>query len=619
MGLKTFILDCWSWLNYKPVFHSAGGAPNRRAYPQAYSRWVPATDVRRLAAYTTMEAYHAAQAGPLAAIQTGTDDDRREYGDAAMLNEAIQAHILGRDQTIVVDGADNANTPKGDAGGQEHAQAVQDRLRAWAQDEQFAMRLQQAEHKAVVQGDGVYYLGWDPERERPRLQVTDPGFYFPEIGEDPSTDYPYRVHLAWDLPADPKRGLKDRMRRISWELAPIGVLHTTQYGDDGRLARLPVVGDDGTYTLTPGDTLDADGRWIQRQYPWNDKASRWTCYLTDATWLLEDLTGDMDVHNLPLSRADIAVRADGELLDRLDLMIDFVPVVHVPNTVPDAEEHWGRPALARVLQLLDDLAGTDTDSAHASATTGMPVIAASGLMTRRNNLQVKAGLVLELETGGRLDVLDTAGQLAELRRASQDLLDRLSANLRMPAVALGTADQSQLPSGYALALSMSPLDMMVATGRLARIHKYRLLLKMVQRLFMAGQHPNWTGPVVPAHLEFGPYTPTDVSAVLTDIATAYQAHLISLETALRLLTEAGWTIDDIDAEIERIQSRAFDQAGALADATGDQQAVRDFLNLKGAPPEQPPAVVLPQQVPQPPQPGRTPAEPGTAPGKGSAG
>ncbi|MER7707230.1 hypothetical protein ABTX81_30555 [Kitasatospora sp. NPDC097605] len=618
MGIKQMLLDGWSWLNYKPVFNAQGGAPHRRAYPEVYSQWVPAEDARRLAAYKTMVAYDSNQAGALTAIESGKDDDRREYGDAAMLNEAIQAHILGREQHIVVDGAATTTTkPKdGDGGGQEHAQAVQERLREWAEDEQVVLKLQQAERKAVVQGDGVYYLGWDPERQRPRLTVTDPGFYYPEIGEDPGPDYPFRVHLAWDLPADPKRGLKDRVRRITWELGPIGVQHATQWGDDGRPYRGPVVGDDGQYALVPGDTVD--GPWIVRTYPWSDRPSRWTCYLTDATWLLEDIKGDTSVYHLPMDRAEFAARSDGEILDRLDLMIDFIPVVHVPNTVPDAEEHWGRPALARVLQLLDELAGNDTDTAHASATTGMPVIAASGLLTRQTDLAVTPGLVLELETGGRLDVLDTAGQLEQLRDTSQTLLDRLHANVRMPAVALGTADQAQMPSGYALALTMSPLDMMVAAGRLARAHKYRLLLKFVQRLFMAGQHPDWTGPVEPAHLEFGAYTPTDLTTLLTDVATAHTAGLISLETALRLITEAGWVIEDIEDEIKRIQARQFAKASELADATGDQQAVRDYLGLKGAPPKQPPAVVLPQQVPQPPQqPGQPPADPAKAPDQGT--
>ncbi|MEV0264930.1 hypothetical protein AB0I49_26805 [Streptomyces sp. NPDC050617] len=54
------------------------------------------------------------------------------------------------------------------------------------------------------------------------------------------------------------------------------------------------------------------------------------------------------------SSAAFRVRTDGTELDQLDVMIDFVPVVHLANTIPPAGEHWVRSALARVLQGLDE-------------------------------------------------------------------------------------------------------------------------------------------------------------------------------------------------------------------------------------------------------------------------
>jgi hypothetical protein len=49
------------------------------------------------------------------------------------------------------------------------------------------------------------------------------------------------------------------------------------------------------------------------------------------------------------------------------------------------------------------------------------------------------------------------------------------------------------------------------------------------------------------------------------------------------------------AEIERIQKRAFDQASELADATGDNSAVREYLGLPKADPGIPPVLLLPVQ------------------------
>ncbi|MEU0009397.1 hypothetical protein ABZ079_35555 [Streptomyces sp. NPDC006314] len=51
-----------------------------------------------------------------------------------------------------------------------------------------------------------------------------------------------------------------------------------------------------------------------------------------------------------------------------------------------------------------------------------------------------------------------------------------------------------------------------------------------------------------------------------------------------MLQEAGYPIDDIAEEIERIQKRAFGQAARLADATGDNGAVREYLGLPEADP-----------------------------------
>ncbi|MER6925474.1 hypothetical protein ABT314_42315 [Streptomyces spiralis] len=78
----------------------------------------------------------------------------------------------------------------------------------------------------------------------------------------------------------------------------------------------------------------------------------------------------------------------------------------------------------------------------------------------------------------------------------------------------------------------------------------------------------------------------------------YEAGVFSLETAVRMLQEAGYPIDDIAGEIEQIQKRAFDQAARLADATGDNGVVREYLGLPKADPVQQVPLVDPTQVGQ---------------------
>lgn len=590
MGLRSVAIHAWSWLNYKPIFSDAMGMPSRRAFPEAQAMWVPPEDEKRLAAYKLLAAYDQNQAGELAAIVDGNDArDRREFGDPSMFVDTLVAHVLGREQSITVPGAEQ------DPDGEDQAQAVmaervQTLLRDWARAERLPMRLQQCERKAVLLGDGVYRLAWEPSRQRPTIRVTDPGFYFPVIGEDDDGgEYPTRVHFAWELPEDPRRGLKTRIRRITYELDWIRPATVAGVDESGRAVRAPVPppevpeGEEPPPVLTLGDLMNPDTGAVSRQYAWNDTPSYMTCYLTDATWELGDLRGQVDVDTLPLDLATFATRSDGEVLDHLDLMIDFIPVVHQPNTVPPAEEHWGQSSIAKVLQVFDELAGTDTDSSRASATTGSPMVSISGADSR-TEIAVGPGKAVKLADGGRMDVLDTSAQLRELRAHRADLEDRASHVSRLPAVSLGTLDPSKVPSGFAMQISLGPLDSLIGGMRLAREHKEQLLLKFVQRLYIAGQHPDWAGVTVQdAELVRGAYVPTDKAATLDLVAVGVEKGILSLETGVRMLMDAGFPIEDAQEEIDNIQSRQFEKARALADATGDAAAVADYLGLNQLP------------------------------------
>ncbi|SFT29938.1 hypothetical protein [Streptomyces sp. ok210] len=51
MRLRTLVIDAWSWLNYKPVMADPDRPAHSRAFPELAGSWVPAADMRRLAAY----------------------------------------------------------------------------------------------------------------------------------------------------------------------------------------------------------------------------------------------------------------------------------------------------------------------------------------------------------------------------------------------------------------------------------------------------------------------------------------------------------------------------------------------------------------------------------------
>ncbi|WP_256638184.1 hypothetical protein [Streptomyces murinus] len=563
MGLRQLVIDAWSWLNYKPVMAEAG-RPGSRAFPELAKTWVPPQELRRLAAYKVLASYDNNQAGQLAA--TGGDAgalERRELGDAANLVDTALGYLLGSEQKVAVEGAEHADEETPTPGAAE-AVAVQDRLRKWADKELLTFRVQQAERAAVLLGDSVMVLAWNPEKQRPTLRVYDPGFFFPQW-DDEDDDFPRKVHLAWELPADDDAGLKARVRRVTYELGPI----------------------------SEGGEEDGDGSAGARTYPWEPgRTSNVTCYLTDAEWLLEDLKSGETLDRLPMGKAAFRVRVDGTELNRLDLMIDFVLVVHVANTIPDGGEHWGRLVLARVLQAPDELAATDSDSSAASATTGTPIIGLAGARLpvdratgRPQELEVRAGAVWQLGETGRMDALDTSPQLAELRARVDHLLERIAANSRVTAAGLGTLDATEVPSGYALKLALGPLDALIGMMRLVREHKYRLMFKMVQRLDQAGRAEGWTaGETLPARLAWAPHTPTDRGAVLEEVVKAYGAGVLSLETAVMMLVEAGYPIKDASQEVERIRVKAEQEAAARRGPGegDDDQEERDDPRSTGA-------------------------------------
>lgn len=599
-GLKTVIIDRWSPFNYKPLYNDNLGMPNRRAFPEAHATWVPAYDERRLAAYKLLTAYDKNQVAELSAFIDGDQArERREFGDPSMFVDTITSHVLGEEQTLTVPGAERAggdeSTPEA-----ETADRVQTLLREWADEELLPMRLLQTERKTVVLGDGVYLLHWDADKQRVRIKTFDPGFYFPIVGEDDDgSDFPDRIHFAWELPEDKARRLPARLRRITYHLDWIRPQSANGVDRTGRPVRAAVLSEPteeqaAQAVLGRGDSLDAHGS-ITRLYPWSEQPSYKTVYLTDATWELGDLKAPVDVDTLPMDKAHFATNGQGEVLDELDLYQDFIPVIHVPNTVPEPGEHWGESSLAKVLQVFDELSGSDTDSCKASATTGSPILAVSGqAVSAQQQYAAGPGVVFTLGEGGSMTSLDTSGNLAELRNHVHDLRDRAASTGRIPPVALGTADPAQFTSGYQLELALGPLDSLISSMRLARDHADRLLPKFVQRLFQAGQHPDWVGlPVLPAKLMRGAYTPTDKAAALDEVIKARGAKLISLETAIARLQDLGWPIEDAEEEIKRIDARSFEDARNLADALGNPDEVASFLGREAPDEPQTPALVLP--------------------------
>lgn len=586
----SITIDPYTFYDYKAAFEHR----DRAIAPT----WV-GDNWRRLMAYKLLESYFRNAARAWLDPNT-TDADkkkRREYGDPMTIRDAIISSLLGDDVSIMVEGAE-ANTADDRS---PDAIAFQDALLQWRRDERFDQKIIDCENKSVGLGDGVYVLVWDDAKRRPRVQVYDPGFYFPVLGQNVVDEYPETVHIAWEFEIESSTGTKRYLRRLTWRMGFIRPHDENGFvieGDPDDPDTPEAVLFENETEDNPDEELEIPGM-IWRDYPWNEELSDRTCFFTDFTWDLERVEEGLDqlVEEDALSPGFI-----------VDLQCDFLPVVHVPSTIAGSE-HFGTSCVALVIQIIDDLIATDTDLQAAAATTGTPPIALSGASAPKDaDGNIKSyGPGTVFETGdGTATVIDTSKSLDALLKLKDALQERLATNSRVPESLLGKVKPNEVPSGIALTLSFTPHSGLIKAMRLVRDEKYSLLLKFVGRMmWYYGTLDVTTLPY--ANVVFGSFLPSDKQEMSSLISTLLQTDppAISLETAVRMLMLAGYPIEDAIQEIERIETRDFEGANTMMEATGDVQAVRDYLRLGPAPepdeePEEP-------GVPGPPRPPSPPA------------
>lgn len=563
------ILDLYAPLNHKSLLAGETGL----GATMGTATWVGPEHRRRLNAYRLLEAYASNNARYFLSADPETKAARREYGDAAALVDAIHAALLGESQSVSVHGADafeaelpDDATPDEIAANAEAELALrrQELLNQWANDERLLIKVSGAEHKTIRLGDGVYELSWSTAKGRPRLRTYDPGFYFPVVSDN-DQDYPARVHLAWEID-DPNRMGKLLIRRITYEMGAI------QSPTDER--GFALVTDEGPVEPINARLMD-DGTY-ERDLPWNEEPTNMTCYISDAVWEVD--TGRAGIDDFTGAKAIWTLNEDGIPLRHLDLGIDFIPIIHVPNT-PEDEEHFGSSALLKVAQLLDQIHASESDLGDTAATSGTPGIALEGGngIDQSSNVAWGPGAVIN-NPNGSIKLLSTDSALDPLSNYSDRLLDRLFVNARVPASAVGRVDPDKVESGIHLALSWGPLRAMTSQMRLVRGEKFPLLFKFVQRMFIANGMIEPDEGVIHTDLMFGNFLPTDLGAVIEQATTLLNAGAISLRTALNMLLKAGLPIKDASDEIKRIKEERL-RSAALADPSGYLEALGDPATL----------------------------------------
>ena len=534
--VDNLIVDPWSYYSFKGRFSDM---TNARAW--AAPNWVDDyQDRRRLQAYIMLESYVMNMSR--AWLNTNaTDNDksnRREYGDPSILIDQIRASVLGSGFGIHVPGAQE---PVQDRTEDQSVEPVASPeydalllLEEWAEAEHFDMKVVENENQAIKLGDSVVTLGWSSRKGRPVMNVWDPGFYFPVWSDDGSDsegfsqEFPEKVHIAYEWERDVTTSRTDVfVRRITYEL--------------------------------------------RRRDP-DDPNSPMTCFMDDGNWMISGGKQSTGIYDLDESAGDYRV-AD------LDLNIDFIPVVYFPNFDP-GQYNWSHSCLGPVMQILDDLQATDTDLQAAGAVAGTPPIAVSGAQFGDGDIGTYGPGSLYQLGDGTMATIDTSSGLRALADYKNELLERLSINSKVPESMLGRVKPSDVPSGIALWLSFAPHSGMITEMRRIRSVKYALLLKMVLRMY-ANEDSSVNSDVM-ATVSFGSYLPADRMETIKMVVEAMNAKLnpMSLETAVSMLHEAGVPVDDVQAEIRRIEKRQYDDALTLIQTTGDINAGRRLLGYE---------------------------------------
>jgi len=519
---QPHIHDQWAALSYIPDL--AGD----RTRPDGSPTWLDDFDARRLTAYQVLSAYtdntrrywlpasmwvrpvRARELG--VSIDSSSAEQSREYGDPALVVNTARALLLGDDQTITCDD-----------------QTALDFLNDWATKERVGQKLLEGEEHTITQGDGVHVLHPSGAKGRVRHRVYDPGFYFPDTrtpvdGWD-DDDFPPIVHLAWEwIDNDHVTWI----RRTTYQMTQLEEARGTQWGD----------------------------------------ATEWTCMYRVVDYPADQLRSGATVYSEEMGRNS------KDVVEWTDLLVDFIPVVHVPND-PSTERTWGRSLLLLVGQILDDLQNTDTDLAAASQsaspafiTTGAPAGGPTGV----------PGEMIGLPEGAAGGWADTSKNLTALTGYITSLIERLAQNTRLSQVLLGAISPDQVPSGYALQLGFAPAQSLVREMRAVRDEKYPLILRFVLRLSQAW---GWYAPgeTPDATVTLGAAFPSDLPGAIAAVKDLLPVHGLSTETAVKMLAAAGLPIDDAKAEVQRIRQESYEDAVRLFEATGNAAAAADMLGV----------------------------------------
>jgi hypothetical protein len=429
-----------------------------------------------------------------------------EFGDAALVVETLRDALIGVSGINIT--ADDIETS-------ESSLKRVKRLRKWWKAELLDSKIFENETNCTVLGDSVYRLRMSVKKGKKKtvkVDTFDPGFFFPEFDEDGDL---IKAHLAWE---------EEYIRNN---------------GENGKRVYKE------TYVLI-------DDR----------------CFVTAGYYepMREDSSPNSDWFDLDdLTLISYKVDNNGAEYDNMDLQIDFIPIIYIPNINVQGEP-FGKSDLARALDIFSEIANSNTDMASNTSLLGSPplVLKSDGQYGEVDDngqssvTTVGPGQVIEVGPTGDAFLLEVHNMNAAIDSYLKGLDKKLFEVTRATKLAAGKMEGSIIPSGISLRLMQNPLVQATLPKRIGRTHKFLLMLKFVQKLFAKFGEPDDMALFADddySHIdiEFSDIFPTDRSQAINDLAVAYTAGFLSLETAVRMCNRLGIDIDDVKKEVERIK------------------------------------------------------------------
>jgi hypothetical protein len=429
--------------------------------------------------------------------------DILEYGDAALVIDTLRDALIGS-SGIKLTAADIETNPA--------TRKRIERLRKWWKAELMDTKIFENETNCAALGDSVYRLRWSKKvgkKATVKVDTFDPGFFFPVFDED---DDLIKVYLAWE------------------ETVLLG-----NGEDEVRIYK-------ETYELIDG-----------------------VCYVT-AGWYRHERSDTKSDLEYSLSDLElIEYKYDGDTpYDHISLEIDFIPIVYIPNISVQGEP-FGKSDLSVVVDLLGEVANSNTDMAANTSLLGSPPLviksdSSYGSDSDDGEAQIATvgpGQVIEVGPQGDAHLLDVSEMNTALDQYLKKLDQKLYENTRATKLAAGKMEGSVIPSGISLRLMQNPLVQKTLPKRLLRSYKLSLMMKFVQKMFLAYGSADDRLYLDPDNtevdVEFGDIFPTDRTQAVNDLAMAYTSGFLSLETVVRACVKYGIDIDDVKAEVERIK------------------------------------------------------------------